>query len=89
MPNSSGLPRPNSVSAKPQGEITVVGVIEEGVEHGCTILRSGEALYQLIGSTDPLIVIGARLSVTGKPNPGLVTTCQQGLPLQVTAVRPA
>ena len=89
MPNPSGLPRPNSLSPKAQGEITVVGVIEEGVEHGCTILRSGEALWQLVGSTDPLIMIGARVSVTGKPIPGLVTTCQQGTPLQVIAVRPA
>jgi hypothetical protein len=89
VPNSSGLPRPNSASPKPQAEITVVGTVEEGVEHGCTILRSGEALYQLMGSTDPLIMIGARISVTGKTNPGLVTTCQQGTPLLVIAVRPA
>jgi hypothetical protein len=89
VPNPSGLQPPNAASPKPQAEITVVGTVEEGVEHGCTILRSGEALYQLMGSTDPLIVIGARISVTGKTNPGLVTTCQQGTPLQVIAVRPA
>jgi hypothetical protein len=89
MPNPSDLPRPSFTSGKAPAEITVVGVVEEGVEHGCTILRSGEALYQLMGSTDPLIVVGARLSVTGKPNPGLVTTCQQGTPLQVLVVRPA
>jgi hypothetical protein len=101
-PSTTGIPSPTTASespvpsnkptftsGKPQGEITVVGVIEEGVEHGCTILRSGEALYQLMGSTDPLIMIGARISVTGKTNPGLVTTCQQGTPLLVIAVRPA
>ena len=89
MPNPSDLPRPSFTSGKAPAEITVVGVVEEGVEHGCTILRSGEALYQLMGSTDPLIMIGARISVTGKTNPGLVTTCQQGTPLLVIAVRPA
>ena len=87
MPNPSGLPRPSVTSGKSEGEITVVGVVEEGVEHGCRILRSGEAMWQLVGSTDPLIQIGARISVTGRPNPGLVTTCQQGTPLQVISVR--
>ena len=46
-------------------------------------------MWQLVGSADPLIQPGARLSVTGRPNPDLVTTCQQGTPLQVIAVRTA
>jgi NADH:ubiquinone oxidoreductase subunit F (NADH-binding) len=71
------------------GETTVVGVVEEGVERGCMILRAGDQVYQLVGSADPQIKPGARLSVRGRLNPGLVTTCQQGTPLQVIAVQPA
>jgi hypothetical protein len=70
-------------------ETTVVGVVEEGVEHGCMILRAGDQMYQLVGSADPQIKPGARLSVRGKLNSNLVTTCQQGTPFQVVAVQPA
>lgn len=90
MPSTPKLPTPTfSSSGKAQGEITVVGVVEDGVEHGCKILRTGDQLYQLVGSADPLIQAGARLSVRGRPNPGLLTTCQQGTPLQVVEVRTA
>ena len=82
-------PLPQKSSGNAQGEITVVGVVEEGVERGCRILRAGDQMYQLIGSSDPLITVGARLSVRGRPNPGLVTTCQQGTPFQVVQVQPA
>ena len=89
VPSSSGLPRPSFSAGKAQAEITVVGVVEAGVEKGCIILRSGEAMWQLVGSSDPLIQLGARISVTGRTNPDLVTTCQQGTPLQVSVVRTA
>lgn len=82
---SSGKP-----SLQPQpGEITVVGVVEEGVEHGCKLLRTDGELYQLVGSASPLIRSGARLRVRGRPNPSLQTTCQQGTPFQVDEVQPA
>lgn len=66
--------------------IVIVGVVEAGVEHGCTMLRTDTVLYQLVGSADPLIRPGARLSVRGSPKPDLVTTCQQGVPFQVVEV---
>jgi len=77
---------PFSQKPTPQTEITVVGVVEAGVEHGCTMLRTADELYQLVGSADPMIKPGARLTVRGWPNPNLITTCQQGIPLQVVAV---
>ena len=86
----SNLPSPSFSSGKgASGETTVVGVVEEGVERGCLILRAGDQMYQLVGSADPQIKPGARLSVRGRLNPNLVTTCQQGTPLQVVAVQPA
>ena len=81
MPSS-----PFSQKPAPQAEITVVGVVEAGVEHGCTMLRTADELYQLVGSDDPTIRLGVRLTVRGRPNPNLITTCQQGIPLQVVAV---
>ena len=87
MPPSE--PHPASAPSPLPGEITVVGVVEEGVEHGCKLLRAGDQLYQLVGSASTLIKSGARLSVRGRPNPGLLTTCQQGTPFQVAEVQPA
>ena len=72
----------------PSGEIEVSGVVELGVESGCRVLRTDTELYQLI-SADPGIRAGARLTVRGRPRPDMMTTCQQGIPLQVTEVRPA
>jgi hypothetical protein len=63
--------------------------VEAGVEHGCTVLRTGDEVYQLVGSADPMIKPGARLAVRGRPNPNLITTCQQGTPFQVIEVRAA
>ena len=90
MPTTPFSPKPTpSTKATTQGEITITGVVEEGVERGCTVLRSGDQLYQLIGSADPRITPGTRLRVRGRPNPNLMTTCQQGTPFQVVDIQPA
>ena len=69
--------------------IEVTGVVEAGVESGCLVLRTEDVAYQLSGSTDPLIRPGARLTVIGRVNPDLMTTCQQGPVLEVLEVRAA
>ena len=93
-PTSEGptvsLPPPSFPTAKspsPLDPVEIVGVVEEGVENGCTMLRTGDELYQLVGSADPLIRPGASLTVRGQPRPELMTTCQQGVPFQVIEVR--
>jgi hypothetical protein len=89
-PTESPMPSP-SYSPKyppaPSGEVTVTGTVEAGVERGCVILRAGTTLYQLVGK-DPAIVAGAKVTVRGRPDPGLITTCQQGTPLHVIEVTP-
>jgi hypothetical protein len=84
----SKLPGPSFFSGQAESEMTLIGVVEAGVEEGCKILRVGQAQYQLVGSTDPQIRPGAKLSVRGIANPNLVTTCQQGTPFQVIEVQP-
>jgi hypothetical protein len=90
------LPMPRSTPpvgkptfSSPSAEITVVGVVEVGVEQGCRLLRTAEQLFQLVGSASALIQPGARLRVRGRANPSLLTTCQQGTPFQVIDVQPA
>jgi hypothetical protein len=69
--------------------IEVTGVVEAGVENGCVILRTETDAYQLMGSTDPLLQPGARVTVVGRPQLDIATTCPQGTPLQVLEVRAA
>ena len=84
----SGLPSGEPGQMPPSRDpIEVTGVVEAGVENGCTLLRTDTDLYQLMGSSDPLIRPGARLTIVGRPRSDIATTCQQGTPLQVLEVR--
>lgn len=86
----SDAPSSGKPSLEPQpGEIIVVGFVEEGVEYGCKVLRTNGELYQLIGSASPLLQSGAQVRVRGRPNPNLLTTCQQGIPFEVVEVQTA
>jgi hypothetical protein len=79
----SGRPVPSGAG------ITITGTPTEGVENGCIVMQSGDKLYLLLGGDPSILMSGGPVVVTGTPNPGLMTTCQQGTPFQVTAVRPA
>lgn len=68
------------------GEITVTGQVEDGVEPGCLLLRAPDQLYLLIGGDRARLSAGGRLAVRGVPDPGALSTCQQGTPLRVLAV---
>ncbi len=59
--------------------VTLTGVPVAGVEPNCWLLDG----YLMIGGPSELIASGQRLTVVGVPAPDLVTTCQQGDPLQV------
>lgn len=64
--------------------ITVRGTVTAGVEAGCLILDTGTTQYLLLGADPAIAVAGAEVEVTGKAEPGAMTTCQQGTPFQVT-----
>jgi hypothetical protein len=72
--------------------VVVTGELQEGVEAGCVLLRTSEKLYLLVGQGDRSKMQGSQSSkviVRGKPEPALMTTCQQGTPLRVIEMRPA
>jgi hypothetical protein len=86
-----GSPRGRPTLA-PGTELTLTGVVVEGVEANCLLLQAPEGLYLLVapaGVDRSPIRAGARLTVRGRLEPDLVTTCQQGTPLLVSEVRPA
>ncbi|MDT7787303.1 MAG: hypothetical protein QOF58_5722 [Pseudonocardiales bacterium] len=65
------------------GVMTVRGTVSAGVESGCLVLNTGTTQYLLLGADTAIAVAGAEIEVSGKPDPGAMTTCQQGTPFQV------
>jgi hypothetical protein len=78
-------PVPTTEPAPPAGEVTVTGTVSEGVEPGCLLLDG----YLLVGGDRDQLRPGARVAVTGRVDRGLLSTCQQGVPLVVASVEPA
>ncbi|WP_412541957.1 hypothetical protein R8Z50_05285 [Longispora sp. K20-0274] len=72
-----------------KGEMTVTGTVEDGVEQGCTVLRTPVGVFLLLGGDRTLIGEGNRVTVRGRAEPDLLTTCQQGTPFHVLEVRAA
>jgi hypothetical protein len=69
--------------------MTVRGTVSAGAEAGCLILNTGTAQYLLLGADPAIAVAGAEVEVTGRAEPGAMTTCQQGTPFQVTKTQRA
>ncbi|MDG6108104.1 hypothetical protein Daura_45705 [Dactylosporangium aurantiacum] len=67
--------------------MSVSGEVVEGVEAGCLLLRTPGTLYLLVGGDRAALQVGKRVTVVGTPQPGLMSTCQQGTPFQVVSVR--
>ncbi|MBO4162974.1 MULTISPECIES: hypothetical protein [Micromonospora] len=65
------------------GATELTGTVESGVEPGCLLLDG----HQLVGGPKDVLVVGARVSVTGRAQPDLMSTCQQGVPFVVESAR--
>lgn len=86
----SGKAPGEQVPANPSGSpaaggATITGTVTSGVEPGCLLL--GE--YLLVGGPRDVITAGAKITVTGRVERDLMTTCQQGTPFLVDSVKPA
>ncbi|CAM4012227.1 hypothetical protein KIPE111705_36225 [Kibdelosporangium persicum] len=69
------------------GEVVVEGVVSAGVEAGCLVLETGNETYLLLGADPAIAAPGQRVIVSGKPDPGVATTCMQGTPFAVREVK--
>lgn len=82
------LPTPTSTpTGKPSGSasIEVSGTVVEGVEMGCRLIDQ----YLLLpgpGINRDDLRVGATLTVRGRVERGMMTTCQQGTPFVVTEI---
>ncbi|MET7965199.1 hypothetical protein [Micromonospora sp. NPDC005305] len=88
---SVGPSRPNPTwkggPSKPPGPgaTTLSGTIRAGVEPNCLLIDD----HLLIGGPRDLLKPGTRVEVTGRSEPGMMTTCQQGTPFVVESARRA
>ncbi|BCJ66423.1 hypothetical protein GCM10009779_55380 [Polymorphospora rubra] len=80
-PGATTAPGP---TRRPPGLMTLTGTVTAGVEPGCFLLDG----YLLVGGT-PTVRAGARVTVTGRVQADMMTTCQQGTPFVVETVEPA
>jgi Protein of unknown function (DUF5818) len=72
------------------GQVTATGTVHAGVEPGCLLLHADQGtVYLLVGGDRGKLRAGGRVQVTGRLAPDLLSTCQQGEPLQVASARPA
>ena len=63
--------------------------VVEGVEPGCLLLDAAGRQYLLVGGDRAELRAGSRVLVTGRSDPNLLSTCQQGEPLVVASIEPA
>lgn len=80
------LPGPPGLSKSKGSTKRLTGTVVDGVEHGCLLLQTDEGAYLLVGGNPDQLRVGARVTVQGSTDPGLLTTCQQGVPFRVSSV---
>ena len=85
---TSAAPTEESGTTKPPagGTKTLSGTITAGVEPDCLLLDDHLLLIN-DAELKSAAKVGATVTVTGHVEPGMVTTCQQGTPFIVTALR--
>ena len=86
----TGLPSAGGGKPGATGAQTITGTVTAGVEPNCLVLTAGDASYQLVFD-DPAMrsdaPAGKKVTLVGRAEPGMMSTCQQGVPFIVTAVR--
>jgi hypothetical protein len=88
VPSQVGAtPAPSLPALAPPSGTSISGEVVEGVEAGCLLLQTSGTLYLLVGGDRAALQVGKRVTVVGTPQPGLMSTCQQGTPFQVVSVR--
>ncbi|HEX5201842.1 MAG TPA: hypothetical protein VFW27_18085 [Actinoplanes sp.] len=71
---------------------TITGTVEAGVEPNCRLIKDGAGSHLLFFDDSSLKAeapVGRKVTVTGRSEPKMMSTCQQGIPFIVSAVRPA
>jgi hypothetical protein len=87
-PSSSAPPAP-STGASAGAVETISGTVAAGVEPNCLILQDEKGSHLLLFDNAALqqqAKVGANVTLTGRSEPDLMSTCQQGVPFTVISV---
>ena len=77
--------RPTAAEAE-----TITGTVTAGVEPGCLVLQDAKGSYLLVFDDAALrssAPVGSAVTLTGRSDPSMMSTCQQGVPFIVTSVK--
>ncbi|WP_328466402.1 hypothetical protein OHA21_46175 [Actinoplanes sp. NBC_00393] len=89
-PAPAPSPSLNVVEPVPSGGgTTITGTVTEGVEPGCLLLKTTDGEHLLIfkdATVKSSVKAGSEITVVGKPEAGMMTTCMQGEPFVVSSV---
>ncbi|HEX9999078.1 MAG TPA: hypothetical protein VGB74_01380 [Actinoplanes sp.] len=86
------LPSTEPSSGKPAvtGADTITGTVTAGVEPNCLLLQHNGVNHLLVFD-DPAMradaAVGEKITLVGRSEPSMMSTCQQGVPFIVSAVR--
>jgi hypothetical protein len=84
-PSPSATTKPGVPGSPPAGVArTLVGTVTAGVEANCVLLDN----FLLLGGPRDVLRPGKRVSVTGRVQTSVMTTCQQGTPFLVESAKP-
>ena len=88
---ASPTPSAEDSSGKPPvaGAETISGLVIEGVEPNCLVLHDSSGNHVLMFAEPGLrsaAKVSARVTLTGRSVPTMMTTCQQGVPFVVSSV---
>jgi hypothetical protein len=87
--SSPGAP-PSESKPGAAGTQTISGTVTAGVEPNCLLLTGEDDLHLLVFKDEKLrsqAQVGSRITVTGRAEPAMLSTCQQGIPFIVASVR--
>lgn len=87
VPSGTGAPgkTPGKSPERSAARMTLTGTIVAGVEPNCLLLDN----YLLVGGPPEVLKSGKRVTVTGRVQADVMTTCQQGTPFMVESAKPA
>lgn len=84
-PGKPGSPGTSGPATSGSARLTLTGIPQPGVEAGCLLLQG----YLLVGGPRDLLGKGTEITVTGRVQRDMLTTCQQGTPFVVESAEPA
>lgn len=87
LPVPSAKPGPGKPATG--GAQTISGTVTAGVEPNCLLLTAGGTSHLLLfkdSASRSAAPIGKTVTLVGRSDPSLMTTCMQGVPFVVTSV---